>query len=303
MPLLTLNSRHLYVEEAGPADAPVLLYLHGGPGTGCYDFMHQQRERLGGPTRLIALDQRGVLRSEPLGEQERLTIDDLLSDLEALRELLHIERWSVLGHSFGGYLALQYALAFPQSVERLLFENPTFDFTLSIRSLLTTASTLFTKDGQSDLAAQCHQTIATPSFTDEMMQSFFHLMSELGDRHTALYEHRSEKKHFDTLVANSDLPAENWRRAQRHSQQLFAEGRLTQESLLPRLQELTCPTLLLQGAYDAVTGPEQSAAFHEYVPNGTIQTFPHSSHFIHLEEPDAFASAVLSFLLKVKPVH
>ncbi|MGB8956478.1 MAG: alpha/beta hydrolase [Tumebacillaceae bacterium] len=302
IPLVTVNGRRLYIEEKGPHDAPVLLYLHGGPGTGCYDFMHQQSDRLGQHLRLVALDQRGVLRSEPLAEDERLTLDDLLSDLEALRQHLHIERWSVLGHSFGGYLALLYAITYPESVERLIFENPTFDFHSSVRSLLSAAADRFTASGQVDLAAQCAQAIAAPSFTDELMQSFFHLMSALGDRRNSLYEHRTEANLFDTLVDNSGLPAEYWQRAQRHSQQIFAEGRLTQESLLPRLAEVACPALLLQGKYDSVTSPEQCNAFRESVVNGTVQLFTMSSHFVHLEEPDASAQAVLAFFDEMEEI-
>lgn len=65
--MISIRGKDLYVEAVGPEDAPALLFLHGGPGgTGSYEFMLSQRELLSQHVRLIALDQRGVLRSEAL---------------------------------------------------------------------------------------------------------------------------------------------------------------------------------------------------------------------------------------------
>ena len=61
-----------------------MLYLHGGPGTGSYDFAEYQRDRLGAGFRLILVDQRGVLRSAALNERESLSPDDLIEDFEGV---------------------------------------------------------------------------------------------------------------------------------------------------------------------------------------------------------------------------
>lgn len=103
--LREVRGKRLYVEVLGAESAPALLYLHGGPGTGSYDFTLHQGARLAAKLRVVALDQRGVLRSDPLAEGEAFSLDDLVADCEALRKELGIARWTVLGHSFGGYLA------------------------------------------------------------------------------------------------------------------------------------------------------------------------------------------------------
>jgi proline iminopeptidase len=85
------------------------------PGLAPNDFVQQQGGRLAKTVRLIAFDQRGVLRSAPLSHERPLHLDDLIEDTEALRRALGIRRWTLLGHSFGGHIALLYALRYPAS--------------------------------------------------------------------------------------------------------------------------------------------------------------------------------------------
>ncbi len=91
-----LVAGELYVEAWGVRDAPALLYLHGGPGQGCYEFVEHQAARLSDKIRVVALDQRGVLRSAALPPQGMLTIADLIADCETVRTHLEIENWTVL---------------------------------------------------------------------------------------------------------------------------------------------------------------------------------------------------------------
>src|ERR1044071_4787440 len=88
-----VGGTRLFLDLRGdPADPP-LLYLHGGPGMSCHDFMMWQGELLSRSCHLIGLDQRGVLRSDPLPEP--LTDDVLVDDCEAVREALDIPQWTV----------------------------------------------------------------------------------------------------------------------------------------------------------------------------------------------------------------
>lgn len=106
---IKVRGKSLYVEIHGNEESPPLLYLHGGPGESCYEFMAHQADRLSERLRLIGMDQRGVWRSEAIEEDEPLSIHDLVEDCEQLREQLGIQKWAVLGHSFGGLLGVLYA--------------------------------------------------------------------------------------------------------------------------------------------------------------------------------------------------
>src|SRR5689334_4716804 len=72
--MVTVRGKRLYVEVSGPDSAPPLVFIHGGPGTGSWDFGRYQKARLSSRIRLIQFDQRGALRSDPIGEDEPFTL-------------------------------------------------------------------------------------------------------------------------------------------------------------------------------------------------------------------------------------
>ena len=131
--LVEIADTRLFVDDRGEPGAPPLLFIHGGPGQGCYDFMHAQGDLLARSLRVIAVDQRGVLRSDPLPAEPPLTRELLVSDFEALRARLGIAAWAVLGHSAGGGYALRYVTSHPQAVQSVIFDCPGWDADLTER--------------------------------------------------------------------------------------------------------------------------------------------------------------------------
>lgn len=113
----------IYWEACGdPAGKPALV-VHGGPGSGCTPW----HRRLFDPARyrIILFDQRNCGRSRPHASDPGTdlsanTTDNLIGDIEALRSHLGIERWLVLGGSWGSALALEYAERFPTRVSELV---------------------------------------------------------------------------------------------------------------------------------------------------------------------------------------
>jgi proline iminopeptidase len=102
------NLHQIYYEECGSPDGVPVVFLHGGPGSGC----NATQRRFFDPKhyRIILLDQRGCGRSTPQGEVKDNTTDDLVNDIEALRNHLGIAKWHVFGGSWGSSLALVYAV-------------------------------------------------------------------------------------------------------------------------------------------------------------------------------------------------
>ncbi len=111
----------IYWEVSGnPKGAPV-VFLHGGPGAGA----GPDHRRFFDPAhyRIVIFDQRGAGRSTPLGEIANNTTQDLIGDIEALREHLGVESWLVFGGSWGSTLALAYAQAQPARVSGLILRG------------------------------------------------------------------------------------------------------------------------------------------------------------------------------------
>ena len=109
---LAVSSRHaLYWETCGNPDGVPVLFLHGGPGSGC--LPHHRRYFDPAFWRITLFDQRGAGRSTPSAELADNTTPHLVADLEALRRHLGIGRWLLFGGSWGSTLALAYAEAHP----------------------------------------------------------------------------------------------------------------------------------------------------------------------------------------------
>lgn len=115
------NEHRLYAEESGSIDGIPLVFLHGGPGVGCMP----DHRRFCNPEkyRIILIDQRGCGRSEPHASLENNTTQALINDLEALRETLSIERWVLMGGSWGATLALAYAQSHPEKVMGMILRG------------------------------------------------------------------------------------------------------------------------------------------------------------------------------------
>ena len=112
------DGHQIWVQTIGPEDGIPAVFLHGGPGSGCNTSQHA----LFDPKRhrAIFIDQRGAGRSLPHGERRANTTAHLISDLEQVRRHLSIERWLVVGGSWGATLALAYAMAHPSCVTGLV---------------------------------------------------------------------------------------------------------------------------------------------------------------------------------------
>jgi len=119
---LRVSPEHeIYYEESGnPAGKPV-VFLHGGPGGGTdakmRRFFNPKRYRI------VLFDQRGCGRSRPTASLVDNTTWHLVSDIEAIREHLKIERWQVFGGSWGSTLALAYSQKHPQRVTELVLRG------------------------------------------------------------------------------------------------------------------------------------------------------------------------------------
>lgn len=111
----------LYLDESGDPDGIPLLFVHGGPGGAC----DSSSRRFYDPQifRIITFDQRGCGRSTPHGSLEENTTQDLISDIEMIRQHLAIDKWILFGGSWGSTLSLLYAQAYPERVSALILRG------------------------------------------------------------------------------------------------------------------------------------------------------------------------------------
>jgi proline iminopeptidase len=111
----------LYVEECGEPDGIPVLFVHGGPGSGCSKrdrrFFDPERYRI------ILFDQRGAGRSAPHAELRNNTTPRLIEDMEAIRQYLGVDQWVLFGGSWGAALSLLYAQSHAERVLGLILRG------------------------------------------------------------------------------------------------------------------------------------------------------------------------------------
>ena len=112
------DGHEVYYEECGNPHGKPAVFLHGGPGGG----FREESRGLFDPEkyRVILFDQRGAGRSRPFANIKANTIEHLVDDIEKLRDKLGIEKWLVVGGSWGSALAMLYTIDNPERVSGLV---------------------------------------------------------------------------------------------------------------------------------------------------------------------------------------
>lgn len=268
MPVAHLNGTELFYVEVG--EGLPCLVMHGGLGFD-HTCLHPWLDPLGEEMHLVYYDHRGNGRSgrPPL---ETLTFEQFCSDADALREHLGFEKIAVLGYSFGGCIALKYALRYPEHLSHLILLDtaPTFDYWEEVK-------------------ANARRKGATPEQLGALEASVdneaeFWNALKLTE---PLYFHTFDADLAERVLGTTIISVE----ASKAGQAIQEEWDLT-----ARLSEISAPTLILVGRDDFICPPSQAKILHERIPNSELVVFERSGHFAHVEEPEAFFDAVRGWL-------
>lgn len=174
----------LYVEECGHPQGEAVLFLHGGPGSGC----STDSRRYFDPThyRIVLVDQRGSGRSRPRGEVDGNDTHTLIRDLNSVRQRLSIERWMLFGGSWGATLAIRYAQIYPLAVSAIILRGT---FLARPRDV----DWFFGADGAARVFPEAYADFSQPLTNDECSNPIaaYHRRLHGADRNIALNWARS----------------------------------------------------------------------------------------------------------------
>jgi len=258
----------IYVEDTGPADAPVLVVLHGGPGGSSYPYRAAWEEDLEG-YRVVYLDQRGGGRSPELPLEPRyFTVDALVDDLEAVRSWLAVDRWLPVGHGFGALAALEYARRFPELAAGVLAIGPWIHFPELARVLWRTA-------------------FGVGEPPEDPTQAVEEAFASLGpkplfDRLSFPSEHA--RAHQEWLAEGLPLAGSEGVEA------AFRANGLWELDYSAYLLDFPVPVEVIVGDRDGTSYPHQAERLAE-LTEARLEVIPGAGHYPWIDEPEAFLRA------------
>lgn len=277
MPLVSVRDIRLLVEVVG--QGPPIVLMHGGPGADHWT-LHAFR-RLADRFTLVFYDHRCNGRSEG-APVTSMTWGNLTADAEALREHLGFDRWAVVGHSFGGHVALEYALRYPASVSHLVL-------------LDTAAEATWARDNAPRLAAER----GGPEI-GRVVRDWFHGDGPPDRMFRTLIRLGSLYNPHTSFLAFLRMAAAEWRSKLRPEAFVFA-GRtlLPGWSVLNRLGEIAAPTLVIAGREDFVFPPEAQEQLAARIPGARLTLVERAGHNPHDERTAEVIAAVREHLARV----
>ena len=272
---IQVRDTSLFVEVVGRG-SPLLL-MHGGPGADHWT-LHAFRQ-LADQHTLVFYDHRCNGRS--VGPPVRsMTWENLTADADALREALGFDRWAVLGHSFGGKVALEYALRYGDRLSHLV--------------LLDTGGDSF---WDQENAPRLLEQRGFPSKTVRLAERYFH--GQIAPRSflpSVIRLGAAYNPHTSLVGVLRSLPT-GWRSRLRADAFIFGFSQLIPGwSVMDRLAEIRVPTLVMAGRDDFLFPPEHQAQLASAIPNARLRIIDRSGHNPHDEQTAAVMAQVRGFL-------
>jgi proline iminopeptidase len=275
--LLSLPDARIFYEVVG--EGPPIVVVHGGPGLD-HNYLRPGMDVLAARHTLVYYDQRGTGRSDAALDSTGINLDAFVGDIEALRQALGYDRITVLGHSFGGLIALAYARTHPESTEALILmdtvEPGSRWKTLAARRAAS-ARTPADSAELAELTASEGYAARDPATMSAVYKVAFRSTLRVPERVSEL---------------NLDLSGRTARNGPEVARLLG--GELKDVNWWDALPEMDVPTLVVHGRYDPIP-PAMARALAEALPLGQLVLLP-TGHFPYIEDPGGLVEAVSAFL-------
>jgi proline iminopeptidase len=259
----------IFVAEVGSGFP--LIVLHGGPGLD-HSMFRPYLDPLADEFRLLYVDERGQGRSERV-DPATLSLDVFARDVDLLAEALGLERFAVLGHSFGAIVATKHAI-----------------------ELGTAAAYVISGGGDS---------------SDAMMADIEASFAEMGDAAEAIARSWEQEKTVETEDELRQLlrvqlpfhfagdPPPGYGDETVFSPEVlrhFADNGYGDFDYAPDLGRVSAPTLVIVGEQDRTSTPRAARVLHEGIPGSELVLVPDVGHMSFVEAPEAYLGAVRTFL-------
>jgi proline iminopeptidase len=264
----------LVVEVTGPEGAPLLITHHGAPGLGTREEPKRAFGALAADMRVLAFDARGSGASD---ERPPFSHARWVADVDALRAWAGADRVTLAGGSYGGFIAMEYAIRHPDRVRAVVLRD-------------TSAHSGFDVAARKVAMASSRTTI-DPAMFDRIFDGRVHDDADLAEcwrMLVPLYDHDDDPAKVEARLAATEYHAATHNAA-------FAEC-MPRYDLRAALPALSMPVLVTVGRADWITPVGAAEEIVALIPDARLEIFENSGHSPQLEEPERFIAVVRGFL-------
>jgi proline iminopeptidase len=271
-----------------------LLIVHGGPGAS-HDYFLPYLLPLARSNKLIFIDERGSGRSERLEDASQYTVENMVEDVEYVRQALGLGKISLLGHSYGGVLAQAYAFKYQRNLTHLILGS-TFYSTAEMNKVLANEKHGMSPEALAKLEALEKAGLfgkgkewETGRYPEEYAKLAW------GDGYFPyLYQHRPDPN-YDPLSGNTTTSWDLYREMWGSHGEFVIDGNLKSVEYADKLPGIHVPTLLICGDHDE-SDPSLSRLMHEKIAGSTLVIVPQAGHLGFVDQPQMYIKALNDFL-------
>jgi proline iminopeptidase len=259
-----------------------VLCLNGGPGLPC-DYLRDSHAMLcDHGYHVVSYDQLGTGQSDNPDDPSLWTIERYTQEVEAVRDALGLGKVHLLGHSWGGWLAIEYAITYPENIHSLILQGTAADIPLLLSEMERLRNAL-----GSETSAMMRRYEAEKDWNNP---EYMAAITLLNHRHVCRLPqippaYQRSKDGLNSAIYNH-MQGPN---------EFHYIGNLRNWSRTTELMQLKVPALVTAGQFDEIT-PACARQIGECLNGAEVRIFPNSSHHPHFEEPDAFFPVLIDFL-------
>ncbi|EKF17505.1 proline iminopeptidase-family hydrolase [Nitratireductor pacificus] len=275
-------SGHTVVCDIVGEGEETLLCLNGGPGLSC-DYMLSGHTALAGKgLQVVSFDQLGTGRSDRPEDDSLWSIERYVEEVETVRTALGLGKVHLAGHSWGGWLAVEYAVTHPENLASLILENTCADIPHLIGELHRLRAALG-PEAVTMMAA--HE--ARGDFQHPEYQAAITL---LNHRHVCRLREWPEPVKRSLSTSNRHIY-----NLMQGPNEFHYIGNLKDWRRLDELRAVDVPALIVVGRHDEIT-PNCARLMKEAMPHARLEVFEASAHMPFHEEPERFLQVMRDFL-------
>ena len=278
--------------EVYGAAADTLLVLHGGPGVSC-QYLQRLTELAGDGLQVAMYDQLGGGRSDQPDDPSLWTIPRFAREVETVREALGLGQIHLYGQSWGGFLALEYALAYPANVRTLLLSNTAASGAQVVHEMTGLRMAFGPEFLSMMLKHEVVGDYTSPEYEEAVLRLYAHHLR----RSTPFDPERSVAEFQEVVVPLlTDIGPAYY--GMWGPNEFVCTGAELGFEVRDRLGEIRVPSLILCGYYDEVT-MTCHRTLADGIPDNEFVIFGNSSHCTILEkEADVYLDVIRSFLTR-----